>query len=152
VTWLEPELDDGAVPALSPLEPELLELFELELLELLDPDDVELELPVEVELDEWWVVAACAEPGRVKPMPAAASTLAAPAARVTVRSRDWWRSLAAIAASRWLSLAERVMVIPPGRVAWLVISMAGELLRTLCPSCKLCEDSSRRYRRPRTGH
>jgi hypothetical protein len=118
VTWLEPELADGAVPELSPLELELLELFELADLEreLPEPEDFALELPVDVELDECWAAAACAEPGSVTAMPAAASTLAAPAARVTARSRDWWRFLAAIAASRWLSLAGCVMAIPPGRL------------------------------------
>jgi hypothetical protein len=54
VTWLEPELADGAVPELSPLELEPLELFELADFELAlpEPEDFELELPADVELDE----------------------------------------------------------------------------------------------------
>lgn len=108
---------------LSPLELFEPELFELELFELaeLEPEDLERALPelaepVDVELDECWVVAACAEPGSVTPMPAAASTLAAPAASVTARSLDWCRFLAAIAASR-SSLAGFVMTVPPD---WLL--------------------------------
>jgi hypothetical protein len=86
------------VLVLSPLELFEPELFELELFELaeLEPEDFERALPelaelaepVDVELDECWAVAACAEPGSVTPMPAAASTLAAPAASVTARSLD----------------------------------------------------------------
>jgi hypothetical protein len=107
------------VPVLSPLE-----LFEPEPAERADfePELVELELPELADFEPAAVapeecrvvVAACAEPGSVTPMPAAASTLAAPAARVTVRSLDWCRFLAAIAASRRSSLAGFVMTIPPG--------------------------------------
>jgi hypothetical protein len=122
VTWPEPELDDGAVVLLRPLErfePELFELaefaledFEPELPELAEP---ELAEPVDVELDECCVVAARAEPGSVAPMAAAASTLPAPAASVTARSLDWCRFLAAIAARR-SSLAGFVMAGPSGRL------------------------------------
>ncbi len=127
VTWLalELEAEDGAVPLLSPLE-----LFGPELVELADfgPELPELELPelAEPELEAVGpeecrvVVAACAEPGSVTPMPAAASTLAVAATRVMARSLDWCRFLAAIAASRWSSRARAVMMIPPD---WLLADL-----------------------------
>jgi hypothetical protein len=101
VAWLLPELEDGALPELKPLEFELLEfelleLFELEPVELepVEVEPVEVE-PVEVELedvpeldDEPELVdveaALCAEPGRASVTMPAAATLA----RVTVVVAD----------------------------------------------------------------
>jgi hypothetical protein len=106
----EPELAAGAEVPLSPLElAELLEelLLEEELLEeeLLEDDEVPL------EPDECCAAAvACVEPGRATATPAAASTLAAPAAAVTVRNLDWFLALAASAASRDRPLALLLIV------------------------------------------
>jgi hypothetical protein len=82
----EPELAAGAEVPLRPLElPELLadELLAEE--ELFDEDA----LDVPLEREECCAAAvACVDPGRVRATPAAASTLAAPAAAVTARSLD----------------------------------------------------------------
>jgi len=104
VTWPEPELAAGADPVLSPLEPEFeLEPDELELpeLELPELDDEELPDLLLARCTEFaCVLAAPVPPGRVTATPAAAITPAAAAAIVIVRSRDWCRSRAAIAAAR----------------------------------------------------
>jgi hypothetical protein len=79
------------------LEPELL-LLELELPEL---DDEELpDLPLACCEEFACVLLALAPPGSATATPAAAITPAAPAVIVIVRSLDWCRSRAAIAASR----------------------------------------------------
>jgi hypothetical protein len=62
VTLLAAELDDGAVPVLSPPEVELLELFDL----FDELGEEELDEVPELARDECWAVAAAwAEPGRV---------------------------------------------------------------------------------------
>jgi hypothetical protein len=79
------------VPELRPLElPELPELL-AELPELLAEPRADLpepELLVPVLAEECCAAVACAEPGSARLTPAAASTLAAPAAAVTARSLD----------------------------------------------------------------
>jgi hypothetical protein len=110
------------VPELRPLElpelPELLvELPELlvELPELPEPLEElpEPELLVPVLAEECCAAAACAEPGSARLTPAAASTLAAPAAAVTARSLDWLRFLAAIAACRSGLPCAAIVVLSP---------------------------------------
>ena len=113
MTWLPPELDDGAEPELKPLEPELeLDPVELEPLEL-EPDEVEPaepELedepePAEVPLDDepedpeeeeeeavLWV-----DPGRASATIPAAATLARVTVLVADRTLARPRSLSAIA-------------------------------------------------------
>jgi hypothetical protein len=111
VTWLDPELEEGALPELSPLDVEL---------ELPDDDEdlLELEPDFDVDelLDECCAVAACDVPGSVTATPVAASTLAAPAAIVTDRNLERCRSRAAIAAcrARRSSLSCWVIVILSG--------------------------------------
>jgi hypothetical protein len=85
-----------------PLLDELLPEFELAELELPEPDELPevddllvLDPPVLVT-ELCWAVVACADPARVEATPAAASTLARPAAAVTARSLDRLRFLAAI--------------------------------------------------------
>jgi hypothetical protein len=107
------------VPALSPPEVELElpddcfgdedDCFEDELPEPLDAELAELP-------EECCAVAARDAPGRVTATPAAASTLAAPAAIVTDRSLEWCRSRAAIAACRECRglPSYSVIVIPSG--------------------------------------
>ena len=78
-------LADGGGAVLRPLP----ELPEPELAELEPADFDEPEWPVPEALDEpdaAWAVAACAGPGSVYATPTAVSTLAKPAAAVTVRS------------------------------------------------------------------
>jgi hypothetical protein len=59
VTLLAAELDDGALPAFSPPDDELLELFD-------ELAEEELDEVPELAPDECWAVAAAwAEPGRV---------------------------------------------------------------------------------------
>ena len=103
VTWPEPELEDGADPELSPpeleLDPELLELPELPELELPELDEELPDLLLACWAEFACVLAELVPPGRVTATPAAAITPAAPAASVIVRSRDWFRSRAAIAAA-----------------------------------------------------
>jgi hypothetical protein len=89
---------------------------------LLEPPELpELELepepePLVAELaGECWAAAACAEPGSAKLTPAAASTLAAPAAAVTARSLDWLRFLAAIAACRSASPCAVILILSQRR-------------------------------------
>jgi hypothetical protein len=94
VTCPDPELDDGGAALLKPLE--LLEDCEPD--ELPAPADV-ADLPAE-PLTACCAAAACAEPGSMTLIPAAATALATPAAAVTARSLDTFRSLAATAASR----------------------------------------------------
>lgn len=114
VALLFPELEDGALPVLKPLEL-LLEEFELELfeeLELLDPVLVEPVLvePVLVEplpadlldvdvpeVPDVLVAAWCVEPGRTKATAPAAATPARPVAAVIDRTFARPRCLAATA-------------------------------------------------------
>ena len=115
MTWLPPELDDGAEPELKPLEPELeLDPVELEPLEP-EPDEVEPEPaepeledepePAEVPLDDepedpeeeeeeavLWV-----DPGRASATIPAAATLAMVTVVVADRTLARPRSLSAIA-------------------------------------------------------
>jgi len=105
VTWPEPELAPGAVvPERPPLDPELRdpELDEPELAEP-DPDDPEFDVPdvPDAEVPD----SACAEAdvvsaaaGRDTATPAAPSTLARPAAAVSLRSRERLRSRRLMAA------------------------------------------------------
>jgi hypothetical protein len=97
----------------SPLELDELELLvpddevaELELPELADLLDAEPDvlpvlpvLPVLADVLFWLCVAVAADaaPGRAEAMPPPASTLAAPMATVTARSRPWprWRAATA---------------------------------------------------------
>jgi len=104
VTWLPPELDDGAEAGeLRPLDDELLD----ELPELADelPElaDVPLDVPEPPELPEpavaWWVLLEAepedawrAAPGRLNATAPAAIRLAAAAEMVTARSRAMPRS------------------------------------------------------------
>jgi hypothetical protein len=151
VTWPEPELADGAAEACRPPEPEL-ELPELELLEpeLLEPEP-EPELPAVLaffalplplllpwDADEedaaGWALAAVA---RLTAMPPPASTLAAPMAAVTARSRPWPR-LRAASAARAVSWPVSTPGPPSaGRAAGrrCPARMAGPLLRGLCCGC-----------------
>ena len=111
MTEPEPELEEGAVVPLSPLEPELdepeepdFELLELELPDELDPEfaaepeepELEEPEPEDVEPDEDAVVRA--EAGRVAATPAVVRTLASPAAAVIRRSLARLRSRVLIAA------------------------------------------------------
>ncbi len=110
MTEPEPELEEGAVVPLSPLEPALdepeeldFELLEPELPDELDPDFAvnpgnptwEPE-PEDVEPDE--DAAVWAEAGKVAATPAAVRTLTRPAAAVILRSRARLRSRVLIAA------------------------------------------------------
>ena len=116
VALLFPELEDGALPVLKPLEL-LLEEFELELfeeLELLDPVPVLVEpvpvepvlvepepadlLDVEVpEVPDVLVAAWCVEPGRTRATAPAAATPARPVAAVIDRTFARPRCLTATA-------------------------------------------------------
>ena len=105
MTEPEPELEEGAVVPLSPLEPELDEPDELDF-ELLEPEPDELDPdvaeepeelePEDVDPDEDAVVWA--EAGRVAATPAVVRTLTRPAAAVILRSRVRPRSRVLIAA------------------------------------------------------
>jgi hypothetical protein len=124
VTWLLPELEEGALPELKPLEFEELELelleleLELELPELLEvPELEELELELEVpELDELEfelddpelelvlddpelveVLVVWVEPGRARARAPAVTTLAMPTTVVADRTLSRPRSRAAMA-------------------------------------------------------
>jgi hypothetical protein len=90
VTWLEPELLDGAdVPCRPPLDEALPE-----------PDDVAA-LDPELLADVLWLAAvACVDAGRLTATPPAATRLVRPAATVTVRILARLRSLAAIFGAR----------------------------------------------------
>jgi hypothetical protein len=111
VTWLPPELDEGAEPELKPLELELefelepeleLELeFELEPVEL-EPEEVEPELEPELAEDEPDDVEEeeavwCVDPGRVSATMPAAATLAMVTVVVVDRTLARPRSLSAMA-------------------------------------------------------
>ena len=99
MTWLPPELDDGAEDGeLRPLDDELDELPELllvpldvpelpELLEVPEPEVVCWVLLAPELEDAWWVA-----PGRLNATVPAAITLAAAAETVTARSRAVPRS------------------------------------------------------------
>ena len=101
------------MPVLSPPdveEPELLDdCFDDEPPEPVDAGEDEL-------LAECCAVAAWVAPGRVTATPVAASTLAAPAAIVTDRSLEWFRSRAAIAACRVRRLS---------RSCWVIVILSG---------------------------
>jgi hypothetical protein len=90
VTWLEPELLDGAdVPCRPALDDALPE-----------PDDVAA-LDPELVADVLWLAAvACVDPGRLAATPPAATRLARPAVMVTARILARLRSLAAICGAR----------------------------------------------------
>jgi hypothetical protein len=118
VAWLLPELDDGEVPELKPLELEL-EDDEPELVELepdepepeepelvpdeLEPDEPEPELaedePDEVELEpvEADVLVLCVDPGRARASAPAVTTLAMVTAVVADRTLSRPRSRSAMA-------------------------------------------------------
>jgi hypothetical protein len=128
VTWLDPELDDGGAADCSPPEPELAELlFE-------EPCDAVL-LPCVADDD---AVAGVA-PARLQAMPPPASTLAAPMAAVTARSRPWPRSRAATAARTFSLPVSTLQTVPSavGRALSLpgTARMPGLLLRGLCCGC-----------------
>jgi hypothetical protein len=133
LTWPEPELDDGGLVVLSPLEPvDVLELPELvdvlELPELVEP--VELldgafddELDAGREVDACCPVEdACAEPGSVAAIAPAARTPVSPAVAVSVRIRCWFRSRAMTAARRDRSYELRLAALSPVVIVVLCLS------------------------------
>ena len=116
MTWLPPELDDGADPELKPPEPELEFEFELEPVELepleLEPDEVEpepveledepepelAEVPLDDEPDDAEEDAVlCVDPGRASATMPAAATLAMVTVVVADRTLARPRSLSAMA-------------------------------------------------------
>ncbi len=119
-----PELRPLGLPEELPELPE--ELPEL-LAELREPELLVL-------AEECCAAVACADPGSARLTPAAASTLAAPAAAVTTRSLDWLRFLAAIAACRSGLFCAVILVLSPMSPASRI---GGELLGTLCGGCEI---------------
>jgi hypothetical protein len=130
-----PEPRPLALPELLELLPELPELpAELPELPELCAELREPELLVPVLAAGCCAALACAEPGSARLTPAAASTLAAPAAAVTARSLDWLRFLAAIAACRSGLLCAVILVLSPMSPESRI---GGEFLGTLCGGCEI---------------
>jgi hypothetical protein len=128
-----PELEDGAVEVLSPVDPPELDPLELDPLELEPLDDVPDEAERDDEPELCVLLAACrvtvaawVEPGRVRAMPAAATTPVTPAAAVTRRSRRWLRFLAVTAACRTSSRELRGVPL-----AVVIVASSGRRCRLL---------------------
>jgi hypothetical protein len=117
------------------LAPELA-LFALEF-------ELELELTVPAPLlvvELRTADVACADPGRVAATPAAATTLARPAAAVIVRSRARLRSLAAICCARFAARGGTgsgdICCLPLGSDVYRLASL---LLKAFCGRCRSAE-------------
>jgi hypothetical protein len=158
VTWLPPELDDGAEPELKPLELELeLELLELEPLELElelepveleplepEPDEVEPE-PVDPELEDEpeppelpedaveEEVVLCVDPGRASATRPAAATLAT----VVVADRTLARPRSLSAMARRTRSRCALLIYPILRLrsrSLLYGTSRSAMRRTACPA------------------